>query len=110
MPLDEQEEPKYERIVAREPEYREIAEMITVYEKRGRTTGKREGRKEGRREGRREGLVEGKQATLARLLEKKFGKLQDAIVLRIHELRSPAELDALSEAVLDAQSLDDLDL
>ena len=98
MPLSKPEEAEYERIVATEFEYEEVTEMITVYEERGLKEGKREGRREG------------KQELLTRQLEKRFGRLDATMKQRIREIKSSAKLNALSVALLDAQSLDDLDL
>jgi len=41
-------------------------------------------------------------------LEKRFGKVDDAVKRRVRRLRSAERLDSLLLAVLDAKSVDDL--
>lgn len=106
MPLGGQDESEYERLVAKDPEYREVAAMITVYEKRGIE----KGRREGKREGKRAGQIQEKRAVLTLQLEKRFGDLEASLKQRIRRIGSPQRLDSLLLAVLDAQSVDDLDL
>ncbi|MFO0048550.1 MAG: DUF4351 domain-containing protein, partial [Pseudanabaena sp.] len=65
----------------------------------------REGRQEGRKEGRKEGLV----AIVLRLLTHKFGTLPPKLHTRITRLHIP-RLESLAEAILDFQSLADLEL
>ena len=65
----------------------------------------REGRQEGRQEGRKEGLV----AIVLRLLTHKFGTLPPKLHTRITRLHIP-RLESLAEAILDFQSLADLEL
>ena len=65
----------------------------------------REGRQEGRQEGRKEGLV----TIVLRLLTHKFGTLPPKLHTRITRLHIP-RLESLAEAILDFQSLADLEL
>ena len=70
-----------------------------------------EGRQEGRQEGREKGREEGRQQEAAkvtlRLLTRRCGPLSEATTARIQSL--PLEqLEALAEALLDFQGLDDL--
>ena len=65
----------------------------------------REGRQEGRQEGRKEGLV----AIVLRLLTHKFGTLPPKLHTRITRLHIP-RLESLAEAILDFQSIADLEL
>jgi hypothetical protein len=87
LKLDESEQKLYERLVE-QVEQKEVREMLTVYEQRDEIRGKRD-------------------ATL-RLLRKKFGDLPESVEARIQAMETEAELDALFDAALDAQSLDDL--
>lgn len=56
----------------------------------------------------RKGRLEGQSNTILRLLNRKFGTLDDTLTERIKSLGS-TQLDALTEDLLDFQSLDDLD-
>jgi predicted transposase YdaD len=69
----------------------------------------REGRQEGRLEGRQEGRKEGLVAIVLRLLTHKFGTLPPKLHTRITRLHIP-RLESLAEAILDFQSLADLEL
>jgi predicted transposase YdaD len=62
----------------------------------------KEGREEGRMEGRREALLE--------QLERRFGPLPEATVKRVRGLTSSDDLSRLLGRVLDAASLEELDL
>ena len=61
-------------------------------------------------EGRNKGLLEGRQATLLRLLNKKFGELPDELVARVQAMTSDEDVDALLDQVLVAGSLHEMDL
>jgi predicted transposase/invertase (TIGR01784 family) len=70
--------------------------------------GRQEGREEGREEGRQEGRQEGELELALRLLRRRCGELPSQQVARIRAL--PLErLEALAEALLDFQNLQDLD-
>jgi predicted transposase YdaD len=69
-----------------------------------------EGREEGRQEGRNEGVVLGKQQTLLRLLRKKFGDLPTGMMERVQAIASAESLDCLLDQVLEARTLDEMDL
>lgn len=61
-----------------------------------------------REEGREEGLIDGERKMLLRLLTLMFGPLPAEFVQRIQAITDEAALDALSQQLLKAQSLDDL--
>ena len=61
-------------------------------------------KQEGREEGRREASL----SFASRLLQHKFGRLSDAMELRISQL-SVSTLEALGEAILDLETVSDLD-
>lgn len=65
------------------------------------------GRDEGREEGREEGVRKGEIAILRRLIEKRFGTLPQWASERLAG-RSAAELEQLSERLLDASTIEDL--
>ncbi|MGL5794988.1 MAG: DUF4351 domain-containing protein [Waterburya sp.] len=69
------------------------------------TSWKEQGRVEGRQEGQKEGQV----ATILRQLNRKLGTLPDAIALQVQSLES-TQLDALTEDLLNFQTLDDLQI
>ena len=94
MHLDTREQTQYEEIVVKEPEYQEVSKMITVYEKRGM--------KEGRKEG--------KQSDLILLLEEKFGELEPAMKRKVRQISSAKRLESLLVAVLNAETVEDMDL
>lgn len=95
--LDEQEEKLYEELV-KQPEQEEVREMLAVYEERGIAIGEQRG------------IVRGKRDAVLRLLRSRFGKLPKAIEARVEKMETEAELDALFDAALSAQSLNDLGL
>jgi len=92
LPLAGREKTEFQQIVTADQQYAEVERMITVYEK--------EGIEKGRQEGRQEALI--------LQLEKRFGKVDDAVKRRVRRLRSAERLDSLLLAVLDAKSVDDL--
>ncbi len=96
LPLAASEKAEFQQIVTADQEYAEVEQMITVYEK------------EGIKKGRQEGLEKGRQEVLILQLEKRFGKLDDAVKRRVRRIRSAARLDSLLLAVLDAKSVEDL--
>jgi flagellar biosynthesis/type III secretory pathway protein FliH len=71
---------------------------------RGRLEGLEQGRREGRREVQREARLQG-EARLLRQLTHRFGPLPSWVESRLTEA-TDAELDALAEALLDAEGLD----
>ena len=104
VPLAGPEKTEFQQIVTADQQYAEVERMITVYEKDGIEKGLEKGLEKGRQEGRQEGLQE----ALILQLEKRFGKLDDAVKRRVRRLRSAERLDSLLLAVLDAKSVDDL--
>lgn len=77
---------------------------------KGKQEGIKEGIKEGLKEGLREGIREGKVNLLLRLLTIKFGVLPDNLVRQLEAITDVVVLDKLSEQLLTAQSLNDLNL
>jgi hypothetical protein len=65
-----------------------------------------EGKREGRQEGHAHGVREGRAALITRQLEKRFGSLTAQALLRI-EAATTAELDAIGERLLTANTLDE---
>ncbi|MFN7588872.1 MAG: DUF4351 domain-containing protein, partial [Planctomycetota bacterium] len=64
-------------------------------------------RQEGVSQGITQGLSRGQAKTLLRQMHKRFGPLSDAVVARI-QAASEAELDRLTDRILDVDSLDAL--
>jgi hypothetical protein len=64
-------------------------------------------RQEGVTEGISKGMPKGQTKTLLRQMHKRFGPLPDAVVARI-QAASEAELDRLTDRILDVDSLDAL--
>jgi hypothetical protein len=87
LALAEPEQAEFEQIVAGNPQYTQVEQMITAYEKKG--------------------IEKGKQEDLILLLEKKFGKLSAARRRKIRRIESTEQLESLLLAVLDAKSFED---
>jgi predicted transposase/invertase (TIGR01784 family) len=64
-------------------------------------------REEGIQEGKAQGVQEGKSSLLLKLLSRKLGNIPDEIKVLLHQL-APEQLDTLSEALFDLESLEDL--
>jgi len=69
--------------------------------------GREKGREEGREEGREKGREEGRRQSLTRLLTLKFGVLSDSVAIAVQKADS-REIDRLTDAVLTAESIDQL--
>jgi hypothetical protein len=72
--------------------------MVTTYEKRGIQKGRKEGRKEAL------------QHSLILLIEKRFGSPDERIKEQVRRIRSVKKLESLMVQILDAESIDELDL
>jgi predicted transposase/invertase (TIGR01784 family) len=68
---------------------------------------KEEGRLEGQLEGRLEGRLEGESALILRLLQRRFGAVDEVLAARIQSLEIE-QLESLAEALLDFTALNDL--
>jgi hypothetical protein len=89
---------------ARAYEYQ--SDFARQYVAQGREEGKQEGRAEGKAEGKAEGEASGRAALISRLLTVRFGPLGASERSRIHAA-SIAELDAIGERLLTANTLDE---
>ena len=58
--------------------------------------------------GKAEGIAEGWAEILLRLMEKRFGSIPEAARRRIGAASTPAQLDAWADALLGAQSIDEV--
>lgn len=94
MRLEPEEQAEFDKIISADQELRKVEKMITVYELAGIKKGKKED----------------KQEVLIMLLEKKFRKLKVAEKNRIRQIESPAKLNKLLLALLDADSLEELEI
>lgn len=90
IPLDQREAAEFEQLVTQAADYKKVAHMIAAYEQRG--------------------IEQGQQKALLLVMEKKCGPLGDAIRQRILEIHETDQLERLLVAVLDAQSLGELEL
>jgi len=84
--------------------------MGTIAEKwlqEGRQEGRLEGIQEGIQEGMQKGMQKGEANTLVRLLERRFGAVPDAVRERV-ATASLEQLDTWLDAVVDAESLDEV--
>ena len=93
LKLNEAEEEEFRRII-RQEEMGEVRQLLTVYEERGIM----------------KGIVQGKRDSLMRLLRLKFGNLPENVVSKIQAIEDEAELNALVERVLTADSLKEMGL
>ena len=89
LPLSESEEQLFESLI-RQTEFREVTEMKSIYEIRGEARGERK-------------------AALF-LLQQKFGDLPEYVEARVQMMESEAEINALLTRILQAESLQDLNL
>ncbi|NEO79924.1 DUF4351 domain-containing protein, partial [Moorena sp. SIO4G3] len=96
----------------------EVMQESVIYQKiiqKGHQLGLLEGKREGLLEGKREGLLEGKRegkqeegySILRRLINRRFGNVEDQLLERIKKL-SIAQLEELSEALLDFETVTDI--
>jgi predicted transposase YdaD len=79
-------------------------------EEKGRQEGIRTGREEGRQEGRQEGRREALRDVLLLQLGRRFGPLPAGIRQRVEAIASMERLTRLSEQILIARSLDEMEL
>jgi len=92
--LDDDEQPEFER------EYPEESAVMSSFSERLRQEGREEGVEEGLEKGRQEGEV----MVVRRLLEHRFGPLDEVTRQRL-EQASVADLERWADRILDAQSL-----
>ncbi|NEO61929.1 MAG: DUF4351 domain-containing protein, partial [Moorea sp. SIO4G2] len=92
----------------------EVMQESVIYQKiiqKGHKLGLLEGKREGLLEGKREGLLEGRQeegySIVIRQLTRRFGSVDDQLQQGIEKL-SVAQLEELSEALLDFETVTDL--
>ena len=83
--------------------YRDMNGVIET----AREEGIQEGKAQGIQEGKAQGVQEGKSLLLLKLLSRKLGTIPDEITFLLHQL-APEQLDTLSEALFDLESLEDL--
>jgi hypothetical protein len=88
----------------------EMVEILTSWERKGMQMGLEKGLKEGREEGMHLGEIKACRATLADILEWKFGPLDESTLGRVATLDSVAELRELTRRALTATRLDDVGL
>ena len=94
VPLLGEELESFERLIQDDEQYKELEQMVTVYEQNGL------------KKGMKKGIEKGKQDALIKQLGKKFGGLSKKMETEIRKIDSPERLDQLLLSVLDAKSLD----
>jgi hypothetical protein len=77
----------FEHLIHTEQQYEEVEQMVTVYEQRG--------------------IEQGKRNLLLQLLRKKFGNLPNELETAVGKIDLPEQLDKLSLAVLDSNSVNE---
>jgi hypothetical protein len=87
MRLSETEEEKFRRFIRRE-ELQEVTYMLTIYEERG--------------------IIKGKRDALLKLFRFKFGDVPEAVAAKVQAIDTEADMDALSERLLQATMLADM--
>jgi len=96
--LDPQERIEFEQIVNSDTQYEEVKKMITVYEQQGLQKGLEQG------------IEKGKKEMLFLLMSKKFGPLSEAQQQTILRIDSTQDLDHFLLKIMDASSLEELNL
>ncbi|MGH8066228.1 MAG: Rpn family recombination-promoting nuclease/putative transposase [Candidatus Entotheonellia bacterium] len=89
MRLSETEDEEFRRLI-RQEELQEVTQMLTIYEERG--------------------IIKGKRDALLKQLRFKFGDVPEAVAAKVQAIDTEAELDALLERVLQANTLADMGL
>ncbi|TAE58838.1 MAG: DUF4351 domain-containing protein [Nostocales cyanobacterium] len=84
-----------------------LAPLYQEDREQARQEGKREGRQEGRQEGKQEGRQEGETQIILRLLNRRFGNIEQSLIEKIQQL-STNDLESLTDALLDFSEVDDL--
>ncbi len=102
--LDEAEEQRFKAEMEREVN-KEVREMVVTWEE---ALAEREAR--GKATGRSLGQVEAAQGADLRAAERRFGPLPQAFEERIHAIRSLDRLYQILDQILEAQSIDEIDL
>ena len=68
------------------------------------------GIEQGMAQGIEQGETRAKQAALLKLLQHKFQSVPQTIITQIHAIQDPAQLDAIFENSLTAETLEDIDI
>ena len=110
MPLASAELTQFTQLVQVDETYREVKQMVTVYEKAGIKKGMEKGMEKGLEKGMEKGLEKGKLEALIFQLENRFSKLPADVRRKIERIHSSRRIDELLLAVLSAKSLSELGL
>ena len=103
LPLDEQQQREYERLMLGTPQTKVKAMNKTSFDK-----GLESGIEKGREEGIEKGIEKGIQKTILRQGTRRFGPPSNEIEGRIRALHDETSLEELSERILDVKSWDEL--
>lgn len=99
LPLDAEEEAEFQRLLG-EPEYREVKQMVTVYEKRGI--------EEGIQQGIERGALQGKRDAVLLIVRSRFDHVPEAVGEKIAALSAVADLDAMLKRAVIVSKAEDL--
>ena len=88
--------------------FREVREVYMTIAERLRERGMVEGKRKGKLEGKLEGEILGQQHMLLRLLEKKFGGIDETEKEKVMNTRDRDRLDRAIDRLLDAKSIDEV--
>ena len=108
--LDKDEQKIFEERLETLAEREEVQTMQMTWAEEIEQKGILKGIEQGIQKGRLEGMQEGIRTVLTQQLELRFGSLPPAVLERLRQLDDPADLRRLSEQILEARSLGDLDL
>ena len=113
LPLTPDEQTEFDQLLEN-PKNRKEQRIMLTYEKRGYDRGIEQGIEQGIErgieQGIEQGVVQGARRTLLKLLHARFGELPQAVAGKVESIGSIDELDALSERVLTAPTLDAMGL
>lgn len=97
LKLNKSEQEELERKM-KGSETKGVTEMLTEWERRGFSKGKNAG------------LLNGKRETLIRLMTRKFGEIPGDVITRIENMNEPDALDEIAYRVMEASSLQEMNL
>ena len=106
LQLTPEEQERYRRLLGRDSCQAEVETMEQIWSEKMIAKGRQEGIAKGRQEGRREGAL----AVLLSQIEHRFGEIPSTARQRLETRATNGSLDDLARRLVDARSLEDLDL
>lgn len=101
LPLAPDEQAEFDQLLG-DPQNQEEKRIMLTYEKRGYDRGIEQGIEQG--------VVQGLRRSLLRMLRARFGDLPQAVTAKVEGIANADALDALTERVLTAPTLDTMGL